>query len=326
MKALITGSTGFIGRQLATMLVERGDSVRGLLRPQSRSFALPAGVEPVVVDNWDPRELSAALEDREVVFHLGAAIHAPDIAAYRRANVIPTRRLLEACARRMPRLHRFVYVSSIAAAGPSPPDRPRDEADPETPVSLYGRSKLEAEREVHGYMDRLPAVIIRPPNVIGPGQRELETLLSLLQRRFLPLIGNGRPQTSLCHVKDVARALILAAEHDDAPGRTYFVSDGISHSWRRLLRDLARELHQRPLMIPLPHQLLMAVAHGSRLVSVATGRAPLVSLDMLRSARRRYWLCSSRRISRELGFTPGVDVATAIRDVVAAYRGRRSRE
>ncbi len=89
---------------------------------------------------------------------------------------------------------------------------------------------------------RLPATIVRPPNVLGPGSKELAGAIGLLRRRLAPVIGDERPRTSLVDVDDLVSALILAADHPRAVGETYFVTDGGSYAWPEIMAALAEEL------------------------------------------------------------------------------------
>ena len=88
-----------------------------------------------------------------------------------------------------------------------------------------GKASYLAEQAAAGFFARLPIVIVRPPNVLGTGQRELLAVMKLLRRRIVPLIGRREKQTSICFVQDLVRALVLAAEHDRAAARPI--------SWRR---------------------------------------------------------------------------------------------
>ncbi len=146
MRSLVTGASGFIGRRLARELVRRGDEVACLVRRTSRTAPLSGlPVELVVGDLGDPGSLDAAVKGRDRVFHLAGVVQALDEADFDTANTRGTANLVGACLRAAPGLKRFVFVSSIAAAGPSGPGRPVVETDAPKPVSAYGRSKLAAE-------------------------------------------------------------------------------------------------------------------------------------------------------------------------------------
>ena len=154
MRILVTGATGFIGGVLANQLAARGDRVRALVRATSRTHALARlGAELAPGDVSDPASLQRAVEGCEGVVHLAGAVKALSKAELFRANAGGTRNVVEACARTGCRL---VYVSSLAAAGPSLGGRPRREEDPPAPVSSYGESKLAGEAAVRAAAGRCP--------------------------------------------------------------------------------------------------------------------------------------------------------------------------
>ncbi len=324
MKALVTGSSGFIGARLAAALARRGDDVVCLVRRTSRISGL-AGlpVRLAVGELGDAASLEAAVAGRDVVFHLAGVIQAVDDLAFDAANVQGTRHLVEACRRAAPDLARFVLVSSIAAGGPGGPERAVDEADEPRPVSAYGRSKLAAERVLIEAAGRPPATIVRPPNVIGPGSKELERVLGLVRRGLLPSIGDDRPRTSLVDVDDLVEALLLAATESRAVGRTYYVTDGGAYAWPELVAAAAAELGLGRFRLPVPYRVQLAAAALSESAARLTGRPPALTREIVRSGRNDFWIYDGSRIVRELGFKPRFAMRDSVRRAVEAKRARR---
>ncbi len=79
----------------------------------------------------------------------------------------------------------LVYVSSLAAIGPAPTTQALRESDPVAPVSEYGRSKLAGEDFLKQYAQQIPISIIRPPMVLGPGDRVSLDLFKTIARYHL---------------------------------------------------------------------------------------------------------------------------------------------
>src|SRR4030043_1833520 len=266
MKALVTGANGFIGSHLAEELVRRGWEVTCLVRrPRGLGWIETLQVRLVRGDCREKPTLGPAVEGADYFFHLAGIIDALEWEEYYQANVVGTRNLLEACAERKPGLKKFIYVSSISAAGPSEKGRALTEDDPNRPISDSGRSKLAAEEAVREFGGMLPIAIIRPPNIIGPRQRELQEAIRLIKRRIKPAVGTGEPQTSLCYVRDVVEALILAAERPEADGRTYFLGAPTPYPWSEITDAIQGALGIRRLLLKVPYraQWLGAGAPGA---------------------------------------------------------------
>jgi nucleoside-diphosphate-sugar epimerase len=323
MRALITGATGFIGSHLAEELVRRGYEVTCLVRKTSQLGILQSlGVQFVLGDCRDRPSFEKAVEGMDYVFHLAGVITAQTWEDYYLTNTMGTRNLVEACAERNPTLKKFVFVSSISAAGPSEKGRGLKEDDPARPISSYGRSKLLAEEAVLGQKEKLPAVILRPPNVLGPRQRELFESIKLIKRRILPLVGTGEPQTSLCYVGDLVDALILAAESDEARGKIYFVADPRPYAWAEITSAVAEALGIRRFFLKVPFSFQMLLASISETSSRLTHKKPFLTRESVIAAKRYYWIYDGSKIERELGFVPKVTLREAITKTVEWYRER----
>ncbi len=317
MKALVTGASGFIGRRLASTLARRGHGVACLVRQTSKTACLKGlPVELVVGDLGDPGSLDAAVSGRNWVFHLAGVVQAASGSAFKAANVEGTRNLVEACLRRAPGLERFVLVSSIAAAGPSGPDRPGTEEDEPRPVTAYGRSKLAAEGIVLRAAPRLPATIVRPPNVLGPGSKELERAIRLVKKRIVPAVGDGRPRTSLIDVDDLVEALILAASNVRSIGQTYYVTDGRAYAWPEITAALAEELGLGRIRVRLSYRVQIAAGLLAEAAARVTGKVPALTRDIVRAGRDRFWIYDGSKIERDLGFCPRSTMRDSVRRAV----------
>ena len=208
-RAVVTGASGFVGRALCAQLA--------------------ASVQAVSMSASDWRARIAATDlVGAVVFHLAARVHEAgpaDERAYLEDNSAKTRELAQAAAREGAR--RFVFLSTIKVNGEETPARAFTPDDEPAPRDAYGRSKLAAERALAevARAAALPYTIVRSPLVYGPGARgNLRSLVRLADTPWpLPFAALRAPR-SFVHVDDLARALIAAASHERAPGRTYLVA------------------------------------------------------------------------------------------------------
>jgi len=321
MKALITGGNGFIGSTLVEALLRQGAEIRCLVRRSSDLQWLQGmRVEYVYADLRDPASLAAALAGVDRVYHLAGVTKARNREGYIRGNYQATANLLAACSQRRPEELRFIFISSLAAAGPSPANQPLTEDLPAHPISLYGESKLMAEAAVLEYARHHPAVIIRPPAVYGPRDRDVFVYFKSIQTGFLFLLGSGNQQISLVHVDDLVRGILLAGEAERAPGNIYYLSGDGQYDWNTIGRTIARALNKKPLTVRVPAWLLNPVAAVSVGFSRLGGKPALLNWDKVNEMKQPGWLCSSHRAERELGYAPQVTLETGVNQTAAWYR------
>jgi nucleoside-diphosphate-sugar epimerase len=215
-------------------------------------------------------------------------------------NVTGTRRLLDACLARTgdPAAGpRFVFSSTVVTGDARGALLSEDTPLPvETP---YGRAKQEGERMVLG--SGLPAVVIRPSHVYGPGGwYGLELVPRLRAPGRFAVIGSGANLWDVVHVEDVATALLLAATAEAATGRVYHVVDDEPISFYDFMALSASELGVGP-----PRRIPAALAR------VVAGRNAVEAV--VRSARS-----CNERIKRELGWQPSFPTARqGVPDAVA---------
>jgi len=323
VRALVTGSNGFVGSHLVEYLLTRDYQVSCLVRETSNlRWIDDLDVTLVYGDNRDRQSLDRAVRDHDYVFHLAGKIKAPDWNTYYEANYVGTRNLVEACIAHSSGLKRFIYISSISAAGPTATARVQTEEDECRPVSDYGRTKLLGEEAVAEHMSEIPCVIIRPPNILGPREENLYSVFKIIKRRILPLLGNGDKQTSICFVEDLVRGIEMAAVSEKTIGNTYYLTDGKTYSWREIADAVAQHLDVSSFLVPVPHPVLIAVASIMETAAFVTRTPPLISRKQLKELRDSYWIYDGSKAERDFRFAPRVDFEDGIKRSIDWYRER----
>jgi nucleoside-diphosphate-sugar epimerase len=324
---LVTGATGFIGRAVADRLLARGDRVRVLVRDPARGRELAAaGAELAVGDVARPETLPAAVDGAELVVHVAGIVKAVGHEELFRVNAGGARALARAAADARGRPP-FLLVSSLAAAGPARPGRPRREEDEPAPVSAYGESKLAAEDALRELAGRAEATVVRPPAVYGPRDPELlPALLRMARTGVVWKAGFADKRYSVVHVEDLADAIGRAAEGGKRLGRAgsegiYFADDGVPRTWGELGRAALAALGRRGVVVPIPEAVSWLVAGAATAASRVTGRAAILSLDKMLEIREVAWTCSSERARRELGWAPRWGLDEGMRQSVEWLRG-----
>lgn len=217
MHTLLTGGAGYVGSVLVDDLLARGHTVRVLDNLRSRPAgggppdARP-GVEFVRADIRDTGAVARSIDGCDVIVHLAAIVGYPACDAApeeaQSVNVDGTRSLLDAAAGRP-----VVLASSLSCLG-KVGARACDESTEPLPVSLYGETKLAAERLALGYGE---AVVLRPSTAFGASPWMRFDLLvhqlvrDALQWRRIDLYEPGATR-SFVHVRDLAASLAFAAE------------------------------------------------------------------------------------------------------------------
>lgn len=325
---LITGASGFIGGDLARRLVADGRRVRCLVRATSDTSRLRRlGVEVVEGDLLSPESLTRAVVGCDVVFHCAAMVSDwATIAEIARVNVQGTENVVGAA--QAASVRRLVHVSTTDVYGYRGRE-PIDESYGYRRFSnWYAQSKLGAERAVwraHA-AGGLPAVILRPATVYGPGSREVVgEIAKALRAGNMLLIGGGDALAGLVYVENVVDAAVLAADHDDAPGQAFNVTDGLAVSWRQFTGDLAAGLGcatpRWSLPIPVAGSLAFALEHGYRALRGRTGvtTRPLLSRQAVHVLGRDQHF-SNAKLRTTLGWEPRTGYAEGLAATVAWLR------
>lgn len=309
MDVLVTGGAGFIGSHVAEELLEAGHRVAVVDNlATGRAEHVPAGADLYRVDVTGPEAAQLIADLRpDAVVHLAAQVSVAaavrDPAADLRTNVLGTLNLLEACRRAGVR--RFVYASSAAVYG-CPAQLPLTEDAPCRPLSPYGASKWAGEAYVRLFGDlyQVEYTILRFANVYGPRQAIQGEgavvpafVLGMLggedgNRPTGPVIhGDGRQTRDFVHVRDIARAHVLAL----AAGSGAVINLGGGRAISVL------ELWHR----------LAAITGWDRPPRFGPPRPGDVPHSLLDTSRARALL----------GWQPEIGFEDGLRDTVAHYRG-----
>jgi nucleoside-diphosphate-sugar epimerase len=331
---LVTGATGFIGTNLVRTLLERGDNVATLVRDIGRGDGLRKLGARLVVGTIDQADrLNEALQGIDVVYHVAGIIKAFDDQEFYRINELGTGLIAQACAKQAnpPTL---LIVSSLAAAGVSPRGNPRDETMPSAPISAYGVSKLGGENAALAVADRVPMTIVRPPMVLGPGEKTSLDLYKTIKNLHVHFIPGFDPKTySWIDVRSLIRGMLLAAERGERcqAGATaksgqgiYYLTDVDAWTYRELGAAAAKALGD-----PFYMNFRVWIFFMSRLVkwSVIWHKhrglePPYMNWDKYKEIKAGDWICDAKKAREQLGFVPG-DPQTLLNETVAWYREKK---
>jgi nucleoside-diphosphate-sugar epimerase len=314
VRILLTGGTGFVGGHAAAALAAAGHGVRALTRGRDDGGVLAAaGAEAVRGTLEDGASLRAAVAGTDAVVHGAGLIKALRPADYHEVNALGTLRLLEACAAAEPRPRRFVLVSSLAAGGPTPGGRP---------VSHYGASKLRAERIASAFADRMEVVVVRPPAVYGPRDRETLEFFRIAARGLRPRFAGRDLRLVMVHVEDLAAGLAAAAAAPGAAGGTFDLCHPEVLTLGGTMDLMAKALGKAGVALPLPRALVHGAAAVQEAVASITGRIPELSADKAREIGAPAWVADPSAAERALGWRARIAAAEGIPATAAWYRAK----
>jgi nucleoside-diphosphate-sugar epimerase len=322
VNALVTGATGFVGSHLAAALARRGDDVVCIARrPEQAAFVASLGARPAPGSLEDVESLKTALRGAEVVYHVAGLTAAASEREFLAVNRDGTVRLVDAVRAAAPSLARLVYVSSIAAVGPTARGARLDEDSPCRPVTAYGRSKLAGEAVVRGAAG-VRWTVVRPAVVYGPRDRELLRLFRIARSGFAPVFGLGGQELSLVYVADLVEGIARAGREPAAAGGTYHLAHPAIVTARTLAREVGRAVRggRAPLILPVPGALAAPIVRAIGRAAAAAGRRTVVSEDKLAEFLAPAWGTSVARARRDLGWEPPHDLERGLAETVAWYR------
>ncbi len=297
MRALVTGSNGFVGQHLIRHLRENGDEVLGIDR------------EYDVTDEAAVREVFRRYVP-DTTYHLAALTHVGEswerANEFTRVNVVGTHRVLDAAYEAAPSSTTIVVSTSEVYGIVSEEDLPLGETFRVAPANPYSASKVEAENVAHDVVRRRGqrVVVARPFNHLGPGQSVSFVVPALVTRlldakergdREIP-VGDLSTRRDFCDVRDVVRAYRLLAQYG-LTGEAYNVASGRDV----LLSDLAAQLVER----------------------IAPEITTVVDPALLRPVEIPVFRGSYEKLHHATGWSPEISLDQTLNDVIADLESRR---
>lgn len=323
MRLLITGGTGFIGSQLARAARAQGHEVllTGLLnnaQEQQRADRLEAsGLRVIDGSLRVPSFARQLVRGTDAVIHLAAAQHAVNVGEdyFHAVNVEATRILLEACVREQ--VPRFLFGSTIGVYGCAKGVAITEDT-PLAPDNPYARSKVEAEKVVRAFSDRVETTIVRIGETYGPEDFRLLKLFAAARSGLSILIGPGRNLHQPIHVQDLVRGLLLAAEHPAAKSETILLAGPSPLTTREMVETIRAAAGSRVWSLRLPIAPITGLTRLTEALCKRFGIQPPLHARRLDFFRKSFWFQTSKA-GRLLGFEPTISFAAGVRDTLSWY-------
>jgi farnesol dehydrogenase len=308
LRVLLTGGTGFLGKNVARGLRAAGHGLRVLARPSSRLEGLPAEAEIARGDVTDLDSLARAAAGCDAVCHMAALVKAwvPDRSRFDAVNVGGLRNALAAARSAGARL---VYTSSFIAIGPAGPE-PADEKRVHPGNRYrndYERTKARADALAREAAAAGQDVVLLYPGVVyGPGDLTdgnlvVKMIADHLAGRLPGIIGPGDRIWSYAFVGDVAAGHVAALERG-RKGERYFLC-GENVDMNAFFATLGRVSPAPPPRRHIPYGVASLLGRALFGWAELTGQPPLLTHEVVK-VFREHWAYSSAKARAELGYEP----------------------
>jgi dihydroflavonol-4-reductase len=321
MRVFVTGGTGFVGANLIRLLLEKGFTVRALVRAQTTPSNLQGLDVKLVQGDLRDHNLASKIQGCEAVFHVAAhySLWQRDREQLHQSNVLGTRNVLAAA--RTARAQRTVYTSSVAAIGVPGEGQIADEtyqSPPEKLVGDYKKSKYWAEQEAHqAVRNGQDVVIVNPSTPIGPWDIKPtptgDIILRFLRRQMPAYLNTG---LNLIHVRDVAEGHLLALQRGKTGDRYILGNENLTLA--QILQQLGEISGLPAPKGSIPAWIPLSVAWLDEFVLAKLGKTPSVPLAGVQMARQQMFY-DPTKAQQELGL-PQTPVQHALKEAVEWFQ------
>jgi nucleoside-diphosphate-sugar epimerase len=294
----LTGATGFIGGAVAHRLKAANWQIRALVRPNSRRGRL-AGIDVRWIEG-ELGELESLVRGAQAVVHYAGAVRGARSEHFARANSFGVAHLVQAANEQRPPPS-FLLLSSVAAREPH--------------LSPYAASKRQGEEALAAGAGEIKWMVLRPPAVYGPGDKELLPLFRWMYRGIAPVLGPTDGRFSLLYVNDLADAVLQWLTCDCPPQGVFELHDGKpnGYGWSDLSDAMAQLKGRRIYKVRVPSPFLELLATINLFTARVAGYAPMLTPGKARELRHPNWVCDNTRLSRETGWVPLVPLVEGLR-------------
>jgi nucleoside-diphosphate-sugar epimerase len=305
----LTGATGFIGATVMRRLLNAGFAVRALYRTADHpDRRWPNAVTWVPGCLEDTDSLTRLLTGANEVVHCAGRVRGVDGHEFNQVNVTGLARLVRAAGRLHP-APRILSLSSLAAREPQ--------------VSPYAASKRLGEQVLAAEAARLSWVVLRPPVVYGPGDRETVPLLRWMARGIAPLVADEKTRFSMIFAEDLAEAVVALLQQPAWQGQVFELHDGRQggYCWREVIEAVSQATGRTVRGFRLPRPLIRSVADLNLRTGRAFGYAPMLTPGKVRELSHADWTADNAVICRQTGWAPRITLLQGVRRTLACLAG-----
>ena len=329
MKILVTGASGFIGSFIVEEALRRDMEVWAAVRKSSsRKYLTDERINFIELNLSSEDDLRQQLAGHEFdyVVHAAGATKCLHKRDFFKTNTDGTINLVNALITLKMPIKRFVYLSSLSIFGAIRETSPYleiEESDIPRPNTVYGKSKLLAEKFLDTIGNDFPYVILRPTGVYGPREKDYFMMAKTIKGHIDFSVGFKHQDITFIYVQDLVQAVFLTFNRGKN-GRKYFLSDGNVYNSTEFSNYIHDDLG-RPwwIRIKAPLFILRLATFVGEYIGKITGKTSALNNDKYNILKQRNWRCNIEPAVDELGFHPQYDLKHGTELAIKWYKDNK---
>ncbi len=329
MKLLLTGSTGFVGRNLLLELlkkkkystiylpVRKEQKLKEQLKEEGIE-TLPGEIQllPREAPDWDFSDV----QDVDHVVHSAGVLPGNSLADYTRTNTQGTLNLM----RTLVGAKKIIVLSSQAASGPCLAGQNlKSERDPDNPVTWYGISKLEMEKQLENEFPQSNFVCLRPPMILGPRDTATLPLFKMAQAPFQFKPGFSQKQYSFVAVQDLVsaifKALALPVDFRNCALRKFFVASEKTITDIELISTATQVMNKKSRLLKIPQPMIWGISQVVGNIPALRKAIPNLSKDRAKEIWPDKWVISAKSFEEQFDWKAQMTLQSSLKETLDWY-------
>lgn len=325
-KILITGASGFIGSFIVEKALELGyDTYAGIRNSSSKQYLTDERIRFINLDLSDKTSLKHQLSENrfDYIIHAAGLTKAQKKTDFEVVNFQATKNLVEALLESKCLPEKFIFVSSMAAHGPGKDSDtvPVKSSDQPHPDTLYGISKLNAEKYINSLID-FPVITLRPTGVYGPREKDYFVFFKTINGGIEPYIGLKEQYLTFIYVRDFVD-VVFKAISSPITGKTYFVSDGKCYTAKEFAEITKKILNKKTVKLFVPLAIVKLIAIILETTNSWIGKVPTLNRDKYNVLKARNWLCDISELEKDFGFKASYYLEDGVKEATDWYKAEK---
>jgi nucleoside-diphosphate-sugar epimerase len=320
---LISGATGFTGSHILNKAESLGYKTTAIIRRIADAKKLNSrGIETILLNENFEDSLKIYKEtfgQPDLILHNAGLVRGNSQKEMAKSNIEFTQYFIESLEKTGIKGKKFIFISSIAAQGPCPENIEYLTEESETrPVTIYGKTKLQAENYIRQNRD-LSWIIIRPTAIYGPGDKDGLVIYKAIKYGIAFRLAREIQYISLLFVEDFADAIFHIAANSP-PHETYILTDGNNYQSMEYTNLISEKLNNSTLKIYIPQKVAILAAILAELKTAISKKQEILSRDKLKELTALNWRAKSTKIEGMIGFKANTNMEVGVTKTIKWYK------